>query len=577
MGYQLSPGVNVSEIDLTTIVPAVSTSAGAFAGAFRWGPVNKVKLIDSEITLAKTFGTPDSNSAVSFFTSASFLAYGSSLYAVRSANSRTYNADANTAASSIQIANEDVFQYSYLNTNNANAYGAFMARYPGELGNSLSVAVCANTTAFSTWTYAGYFPSAPGTSDYAARFNDSAKDEMHIAVIDTLGRFSGTRGTVLETFPFVSKASDANSQGNSAYYKQVIFDTSKYIYAIDPTDYANTSNTWGTAASLGNAYIGANTAQLISLTGGSDGAVVDADIIRAQNLFVDKDAYNISLVLTGDASVAVQQNAIDNICLARTDCIALISPPQSAVINQAGNESTNITTWLTNLARSTSYAVADSGWKYQYDVYNNVYRWIPLNGDIAGLCVYTDTTRDPWYSPAGFNRGSIRNAIKLAWNPTKTYRDSLYSAGVNPVVAFPGQGIVLYGDKTLQAKPSAFDRINVRRLFIVLEKAISNAAKYSLFEFNDEFTRAQFVALVSPFLRDVQGRRGITDFKVVCDSTNNTAQVIDSNQFVGDIYIKPARSINFIQLNFVAVATGVEFSTVVGTYNSLSKPNIFTV
>ena len=577
MGYQLSPGVNVSEIDLTTIVPAVSTSAGAFAGAFRWGPVNKVKLIDSEITLAKTFGTPDSNSAVSFFTSASFLAYGSSLYAVRSANSRTYNADANTAASNVQIANEDIFQYSYLNTNNANAYGAFMARYPGELGNSLSVAVCANTTAFSTWTYAGYFPSAPGTSDYAARFNVSAKDEMHIAVIDTLGRFSGTRGTVLETFPFVSKASDANSQGNSAYYKQVIFDTSKYIYAIDPTDYANTSNTWGTAASLGNAYIGANTAQLISLTGGSDGAVVDADIIRAQNLFVDKDAYNISLVLTGDASVAVQQNAIDNICLARTDCIALISPPQSAVINQAGNESTNITTWLTNLARSTSYAVADSGWKYQYDVYNNVYRWIPLNGDIAGLCVYTDTTRDPWYSPAGFNRGSIRNAIKLAWNPTKTYRDSLYSAGVNPVVAFPGQGIVLYGDKTLQAKPSAFDRINVRRLFIVLEKAISNAAKYSLFEFNDEFTRAQFVALVSPFLRDVQGRRGITDFKVVFDSTNNTAQVIDSNQFVGDIYIKPARSINFIQLNFVAVATGVEFSTVVGTYNSLSKPNIFTV
>jgi len=577
MGYQLSPGVNVSEIDLTTIVPAVSTSAGAFAGAFRWGPVNKVKLIDSEITLAKTFGTPDSNSAVSFFTSASFLAYGSSLYAVRSANSRTYNADANTAASNVQIANQDIFQYSYLNTNNANAYGAFMARYPGELGNSLSVAVCANTTAFSTWTYAGYFPSAPNTSDYAARFNVSAKDEMHIAVIDTLGRFSGTKGTVLETFPFVSKASDANSQGNSAYYKQVIFDTSKYIYAIDPTDYANTSNTWGTAASLGNAYIGANTAQLISLTGGSDGAVVDADIIRAQNLFVDKDAYNISLVLTGDASVAVQQNAIDNICLVRTDCIALISPPQSAVINQSGSETTNITTWLTNLARSTSYAVADSGWKYQYDVYNNVYRWIPLNGDIAGLCVYTDTTRDPWYSPAGFNRGSIRNAIKLAWNPTKTYRDSLYSSGVNPVVAFPGQGIVLYGDKTLQAKPSAFDRINVRRLFIVLEKAISNAAKYSLFEFNDEFTRAQFVALVAPFLRDVQGRRGITDFKVVCDSTNNTPQVVDSNQFVGDIYIKPARSINFIQLNFIAVATGVEFSTVVGTYNSLSKPNIFSV
>ena len=218
---------------------------------------------------------------------------------------------------------------------------------------------------------------------------------------------------------------------------------------------------------------------------------------------------------------------------------------------------------MSSLSRSSSFVVADSGWKYQFDKYNNVYRWIPLNADVAGLCAYTDTVRDPWFSPAGFNRGAIKNAIKLAWNPNKTDRDTLYAAGVNPVVSFPGQGIVLFGDKTLQNKPSAFDRINVRRLFIVLEKAIAKAAQYSLFEFNDEFTRAQFVALVTPFLRDIQGRRGITDFRVVCDTTNNTQQVIDSNQFVGDIYIKPARSINFIQLNFVAVGTGVDFSTVV--------------
>jgi phage tail sheath protein FI len=199
-----------------------------------------------------------------------------------------------------------------------------------------------------------------------------------------------------------------------------------------------------------------------------------------------------------------------------------------------------------------------------YDKYNNAYRYIPLNGDVAGLCVNTDTVRDPWFSPAGFNRGQIKNAIKLAFNPNKAQRDVMYAAGINPVVSFPGQGIVLFGDKTLQNKPSAFDRINVRRLFIVLEKSISQAAQFSLFEFNDEFTRAQFVALITPFLRDVQGRRGIYDFRVVCDTTNNTPQVIDSNQFVGDIYIKPARSINFIQLNFVAVATGVDFTTIVG-------------
>lgn len=275
-------------------------------------------------------------------------------------------------------------------------------------------------------------------------------------------------------------------------------------------------------------------------------------------------------MITGDASVSTQQYIIDNIVNSRADCVAFISPPQNAVVNNTGNESADIIDWLQNtstgLQRSTSYAIVDSGWKYQFDVYNNVYRWIPLNADLAGLCVYTDTVRDPWWSPAGFNRGAIKNAIKLAWNPSKTYRDALYAVGVNPVVSFPGQGIVLFGDKTLQSKPSAFDRINVRRLFIVLEKAIAKAAQYSLFEFNDEFTRAQFVAMVTPFLRDVQGRRGIYDFKVVCDTTNNTPQVIDTNQFVGDIYIKPARSINFIQLNFVAVATGVDFTTVVGAF-----------
>ena len=272
----------------------------------------------------------------------------------------------------------------------------------------------------------------------------------------------------------------------------------------------------------------------------------------------------MSLIITGDANATVQNYVISSIAATRKDCVAFISPPSSSVVNQSGSESTNIATWLTSLATTSTYAIADSGWKYQYDKYNNIYRWIPLNGDVAGLCVNTDTVRDPWYSPAGFSRGQIKNAIKLAWNPSKTDRDTIYAAGVNPVISFPGQGIVLFGDKTLTTRPSAFDRINVRRLFIVLEKSIAEAAKYSLFEQNDEFTRAQFVATITPFLRDVKGRRGITDFKVVCDTTNNSSNVIDSNQFVGDIYIKPSRSVNYIQLNFVAVGTGVDFNTIVG-------------
>jgi hypothetical protein len=560
MAFQISPGVNVSEVDLTTVVPSVLTTAGAFAGTFKWGPANKLILVDSEITLSKTFGTPDSNSAVSFFTASNFLSYGNNLTIVRAVGDAAYNSDANTSQSNIQIANSDDFQASLLNLDNANLYGAFIARYPGKLGNSLSVAVCANTTSFSTWTYKGYFTSAPGTSDYVSNAG-GADDEMHVAVIDAGGLFSGTQGTVLETFPFVSKASDASVNGATNYYKQVIFNNSKYVYAVDPVDYSNTHVTWGQTGSTSFAKPPA--VSLISLAGGTDVVPTDSNVQDGYTLFENKEQIDISLVLTGDASTAVQQFVIDNVVTPRADCIALISPPSAAVVNQAGSETVNIQTWLSSLSRSSSYVVADSGWKYQLDKYNNVYRWVPLNGDIAGLCVYTDTVKDPWFSPAGFNRGAIKNCIKLAWNPTKTYRDTLYAAGVNPVVSFAGQGTVLFGDKTLQSKPSAFDRINVRRLFIALEKSIGTAAKFSLFELNDEFTRGQFVALVTPFLRDIQGRRGITDFKVVCDTTNNTPNVVDSNQFVGDIYIKPARSINFIQLNFVAVGTGVDFTTIV--------------
>ena len=251
----------------------------------------------------------------------------------------------------------------------------------------------------------------------------------------------------------------------------------------------------------------------------------------------------------------------------RRDCVAFVSPHRSATVGVASSTTaTDNVIDAFDLCPSSSFVVFDSGYKQMYDKYNDVFRFVPMNGDTAGLCAFTDQVADTFFSPAGFNRGNVRGAIKLSYNPKKSERDRLYRARVNPVVDFPGQGVVLFGDKTALAKPSAFDRINVRRLFLLLEDAISTAAKFSLFEFNDEFTRAQFRNLIEPFLREIQGRRGIFDFRVVCDDTNNTGEVIDRNEFIGDIYIKPARSINFITLNFVAVRTGVEFSEVVGQF-----------
>jgi len=582
MAIQISPGVAVSETDLTTVVPSVLTTTGAFAGAFKWGPANKRIQITSENQLVQRFYKPDSNTYTSFFTAASFLAYGNNLQLVRTLGTNHKNASSNTSAS-IVVSNEDQFEYTYLNNlTNANVAGPFIARYVGALGNSISVSVMdggANTTQFNKWSVNGvnissYFPTVPGTSVQATS-SGSSNDEIHIIVVDTGGQISGTVNTVLEVFPYLSKGSDAkDSLGNSNYYKNYIFRNSKYIYAIDPVQYSSTSSTWGLPlAGTNYATISSpstNNSVSVTLVNGVDDTPTDSATSNAFSLFANKDEVDVSLVFTGDASVTVQQTIIDNIVTSAGsitgrsgDAIAFISPPSTSVVNQSGNEYSNIQTWATQLARSSSYVVADSGWKYMFDKYNNVYRWVPLNGDIAGLCVYTDSVTAPWYSPAGYNRGNIKNVVKLAWNPTKPQRDTLYALGVNPVGTFPGQGTVLFGDKTLQSKPSAFDRINVRRLFIVLEKAISQASKFSLFEFNDVNTQNQFVSLITPFLTDIKARRGIYDFKVVCDSTNNTPQVIDSNQFVGDIYIKPARSINYIQLNFVAVRTGVDFTTVV--------------
>ena len=560
MAFQLSPGVNVSEIDLTTVIPSVATSTGAFVGPFAWGPCGVVTTVSDEVRLVDTFGKPNSNNYEYWFSAANFLAYGNNLKVVRAIPNGGLNATAN--GTGLLIKSEDDWTENHSSYPDG-AYGGFAARWAGTLGNSIKVSV-ADLGTFATWPYRSQFTGNTGTSTYVSNVG-GANDEVHIVVVDEDGLWSGTKGTVLEKYAFLSKASDAkDDSGNSNYYKNVVSNKSKYVWWVAHPATANLSSgtAWGSTANTTS--FKTTTANVeYSLSSGADGTVGTSQITTGWDQFRNAEAIDISLCVTGTGNSTIAGYVISNIAESRKDCVVFISPEKADVVDNYGSEAADVTAYRDTLT-SSSYAVIDSGYKYQYDKYSDVYRWIPLNGDIAGLCVRTDNERDPWFSPGGLNRGVIKNVVKLAWNPTKTDRDTLYQKGVNPVVSFPGEGTVLFGDKTMLSKPSAFDRINVRRLFITLEKAIARAARFSLFEFNDQFTRAQFVSLVEPFLRDVQGRRGITDYRVVCDETNNTGEVIDRNEFVGDIYIKPARSINFIQLNFVAVRTGVSFNEVVG-------------
>lgn len=571
MAFQVSPGVQVNEIDLTNVVPAVSTSIGGFTGAFNWGPVEEIRTVSSEKELVETFGTPNDAAAKSFFTAASFLKYATALKVVRVVNSAARNATSGSGANAgLLIKNREQYDNSYAG-GSANV-GAFGARCPGVLGNSLKVEVCSSAAAFTSWAYAGEFNSAPGTSAFATKYG-SSNDELHIVVIDEDGLLSGTKGTVLEKFAYVSQASDAVSDdGTSNYYKNVV-NTSKYIYWLDLFDAVDgagsTLSNSGEAASTAPSPIAYDTESTIvsySLSGGLDGTAPGAsELSTGIDLFADAETVDVNLLFSVNDANGVNTIAakLISIANARKDVVAFVSPPTEDTVGTA-TAVTDVKDWADTLT-STSYAVIDSTALKIYDKYNDVYRWIPASGHVAGLCAYTDNVADAWFSPAGFNRGQILGVTKIAFNPKQADRDTLYKARVNPIVAFPGQGTVLYGDKTALAKPSAFDRINVRRLFIALEKSISTAAKFQLFELNDEFTRAMFRNMVEPFLRDVQGRRGITDFKVVCDETNNTGDVIDRNEFRADIYIKPARSINFITLNFIATRTGVEFSELTGS------------
>ena len=489
-------------------------------------------------------------------------------------------------------------------------------------GAGLQNTISSGTNIRRRWRFYDLFDAAPGTSSFATQNGRGTSDELHIVVYDRQGLISGfdvdsngnrTNG-VLETFANLSKNNTAKSpQGDSIYYPDVIYRQSEFVYwmdhntggtnwgtdvdgttggdlLLDGTDSSSTDagdkvlldSTDGGSDSGDNidledgtsGYAGLGAPTISNLSGGTDDyAVTAGELEIAYDRFEDTESLDVNLIIGGKGGGAGDSQSTQDTHVTmltalvekRKDCVAFVSPFRSATVGLSSS-----TTQTDNVINafdqcpSSSYVVFDSGYKYMYDKYNDVFRFVPLNGDIAGLCANTDQVADSFFSPAGFNRGRIRGAIKLSYNPNKAERDRLYRARVNPVVNFAGQGVTLFGDKTALNKPSAFDRINVRRLFLLLEKAIATAAKFQLFEFNDEFTRAQFRNLVEPFLRDVQGRRGITDFSVVADASNNTGEVIDRNEFVADIFVKPSRSINFITLSFVATRTGVAFSEVGG-------------
>ena len=433
-------------------------------------------------------------------------------------------------------------------------------RHPSGTGG-LHTAVANGSQVRRRWQYYDLVDKAPATSTYASN-RSGVNDEMHIAVVDEDGGITGTAGEVLEVYDSVSKGSDAKTaQGDTNYYVDVLYNQSEYIYWMD---HVATGSNWGSAVA-GLTFTALSAPFARSLVSGADGSAVStAELKTAYEKYNDADTVDVNLIIAGKGNATHVDNLI-TIAENRKDAIVFVSPERTDVVNVSNSttQTTNVKGFFDGI-RSSSYVVFDSGYKYTYDKYNDVFRYVPLNGDIAGLAARTDLIADSWFSPAGFNRGVIRGAVKLAYNPTQGQRDELYRARVNPVVTLPGQGTLLFGDKTGLSTPSAFDRINVRRLFITLEKAISTASKFQLFEFNDEFTRAQFRNIVEPFLRDVQGRRGVTDFRVVCDTSNNTANVIDSNEFRADIFVKPNRSINFIQLQFVATRSGAAFEEVVG-------------
>jgi hypothetical protein len=569
-----SPSVVVKEVDLTSVVRNASSTTGATVGNFRWGPVDERVKIADEAQLASTFGSPDDATSVDFHSSAFFLRYAQDLQVVRAIDSSALNAYSTTeGADAVLVKNRTHFdaQEAALDSDGH----TFIAKYPSSLGASLRVSMLpadsAASTQFTNWAYASSFNAAPGTSTFATA-KSSANDEVHVAVVDADGEFTGTPGTVLETFPFLSLAPNARTpDGSTNYVKDVINNASKYVWfaGFDSNYTAAGAGQNAGPGDITNYIITAPTHKTIELGGsGASGLLSTGQVLSAFDLFEDADEVQVDFLIAPQSATRETATTVVNDLtviaqLTRKDCVAVTSPARSDVINNADPTTAVAATAAT--FTSSSYLIVDNNFLKVYDKYNDKYIYIPAASSTAGIMAAADANSAPWFSPAGTRRGQYLGITSLAWTPNKPQRDTLYKTGVNPIANIPGQGVLLYGDKTKLARPSAFDRINVRRLFLVIERAISDAAKNVLFEFNDEFTRAEFVNIVEPFLREIQGRRGITDFRVVCDETNNTPALIDRNEFKADIFVKPARSINYVTLSFVGVRTGVDFEEVVGT------------
>ena len=576
MGFLVSPGVEVNEIDLTNVIPAVSTSIGGYAGHFNWGPSGELVNISSEKDLQSTFGTPTDSCSTSFLVAASFLKYGNFLKVSRAVPTDAANSvGGNTSAAAVSgpIGNLDAFELLSNTSFGGDKNEYFVARCPGAYGDSLKVIIGHNGT--TNTDILSNFDYVPGTSEAAAG-STTSNDEIHILVIDEDGLFTGIKGSILEKYQGLSLASDAKLSGGSNYYKDVINTSSRFLFANSLEDvFANADDPIGTGAITDAGASSTpkleNGAIEISFSSGADGTFSTTggtEVTAALGLFADAESVDINLLFATPMTTSALQKSIEAEVLAiaadRKDILGCGSA--SIELHKQSDDTAKKNLVIDNApATKSNYFATTGSTVYVFNKYLDRFEYITTNGYLAGLCANTDDVAEPWFSPAGFNRGQILGAAKLSYNPKNTDRDALYKAAINPITNFPGQGIVLFGDKTYTLKPSAFDRINVRRLFMVLEKAISTAAKFQLFELNDEFTRAMFRNMTEPFLRDVKGRRGITDFLVVCDETNNTGEVIDTNRFVADIFIKPARSINFITLNFIATRTGVEFSEIVGT------------
>ena len=624
----VSPGIKITEQDLVSSSASAESTAGAFAGQFRWGPIDQPTVVANEADLVVQFGKPNATNIVDFLSAANFLSYASSVYVVRTANSTSKNATSEattgsgTAGTGQLIKNKDVYE-----TTASFNVGPWIARYAGEIGNSLKVSSCPSATAWQSsltgtftvsagstqvvgsgsaantelivgdlfvaggksikvasitntthftlttphttgveagssavrrWEYYGEFTAAPGTSTYGSD-RSASNDELHVIVADEDGIITGAAGTVLEKYYGLSKGSDAKgNDGGSNYYKDVINNQSKYIYW---TDHDSAGTNWGNTVS-NTTFTSVTVPKNYSLAGGSDGgALTDGDKTTSFAYLADENAVPASFIIAGQSNATVVNYIISEICNVRRDCVVCISPLRANVVNNAGSEVSAIETWAGTITRST-YAFADSNWKYQYDKYNDTYVYVPCNPDTAGLMSRNDALREPWLSPAGPANGVLNNVVKLAWNPRQNDRDALYKVAVNPVYTQVGRGSLLFGDKTFFLKNTSLNRINVRRLFIEVQKTIAEAARNVLFDLNDEATRTNFVNTIVPYLRSVQARRGISDFRVVCDSSNNTDEVVNNNEFLCDVFIQPIRSVNFVQLNFVAVRGNATFNEV---------------